>query len=40
MKLVEETIREGLGEDTLWYSTKFDRNMLMTLQEIEMWGNC
>ncbi|KAJ8444821.1 hypothetical protein Cgig2_034056 [Carnegiea gigantea] len=32
MKVVGETMGEGLRERRLWYSTKFDQNMIMPLQ--------
>ena len=31
VKVVEKMIGEGVKESGLWYSTKFDRNMIMPL---------
>jgi len=32
VKVVQETMGKGLREHMRWYSTKFDRNMIMPLQ--------
>jgi len=38
VKLVERMIQEGLQERMLWYSTKYDWNILMPLQKDENMG--